>query len=166
MTEPAKGSTRLADGVRLGQEVRAQMHVLSVVDNPAWMQGADTTSAVSADLVCDSAKSVLEEGLQKLTARGINAAGHFAICDPLDQIPFFARDLYVDLIVVRHHRTSRLARWWGGRTDGLLLDRVSCSMLVTYGRKRVQAQQQAELQASAQWRHRLSIRNLCRHQVA
>jgi hypothetical protein len=26
-----------------------------------------------------------------------------------------------------------MTRWWGGRNDGLLLDRVSCSVLVTMG---------------------------------
>jgi nucleotide-binding universal stress UspA family protein len=130
-----EGQHALADGARLAQELRAQVHVLSVVKNAAWIQGADITSAVPPDIVSDSAKSVLEEGLQKLAARGINATGHFAIGDPLDQIPFFAKDLNVDLIVLGHHRTSRLARWWGGGTDGLLLDRVSCSVLVTMGQE-------------------------------
>jgi len=74
-----------------------------------------------------------DEGLKKLAAKGIHATGHFAIGDPLDQIPYFAKELNVDLIVVGHHRAGRLARWWGGRTDGLLLDRVSCSVLVTMG---------------------------------
>jgi nucleotide-binding universal stress UspA family protein len=128
-----EGQHALADGARLAQELRAQVHVLSVVNNSAWMQGTDITSAVPADLVSDSVKSVLDEGLKKLAARGVNAIGHFAIGDPLDQIPFFAKDLNVDLIVVGHHRTTGLARWWGGRTDGLLLDRVSCSVLVTMG---------------------------------
>jgi nucleotide-binding universal stress UspA family protein len=128
-----EGQHALADGARLAHEVRAQVHVLSIVNNSAWVQGADIMSAVPADIVNDSVKGVLAEGLQKLAARGINATGHFAIGDPLDQIPFFAKDLNVDLIVVGHHRTGRLARWRGGRTDGLLLDRVSCSVLVTMG---------------------------------
>ncbi|CAB3727247.1 universal stress protein [Paraburkholderia rhynchosiae] len=128
-----EGQHALTDGAHLAQDLGAQVHVLSVINNPAWAQGADITCAVPADIVSDSVKSVLEEGLRKLAARGIHATGHFAIGDPLDQIPFFARDLNVDLIVVGHHRTSRFARWWGGRTDGLLLDRVSCSVLVTMG---------------------------------
>jgi len=107
--------------------------VLSVIDNSAWVQGADITSAIPVDMINDSVKSVLDEGLKKLAAKGIHATGHFAIGDPLDQIPYFAKELNVDLIVVGHHRAGRLARWWGGRTDGLLLDRVSCSVLVTMG---------------------------------
>jgi nucleotide-binding universal stress UspA family protein len=128
-----EGQHALADGARLAQELAAQVHVLSVVNNSAWMQGADMTSAIPTDMISESIKSVLDEGLRKLAAKGIHATGHFAIGDPLDQIPYFAKELNVDLIVVGHHRAGRLARWWGGRTDGLLLDRVSCSVLVTMG---------------------------------
>jgi len=128
-----EGQHALKDGASLAQELNAEVHVLSVLNNAIWAQGADITSAVPADVVNEAARGLLEEGLKKLAARGIRATGHFALGDPLDQIPFFANDLKVDLIVVGHRRTSRLARWWGGRNDGLLLDRVSCSALVTMG---------------------------------
>ncbi|TCG03173.1 universal stress protein UspA [Paraburkholderia steynii] len=128
-----EGQHALADGARLAQELGAQVHVLSVISDGGWVQGADVMSAVPVDIVSDSVKDVLEEGLQKLAMKGINATGHFAIGDPLDKISFFAKDLKVDLVVVGHRRTSRLARWWGGKADGLLLDRVSCSVLVTMG---------------------------------
>ncbi|OUL73039.1 universal stress protein [Paraburkholderia hospita] len=128
-----EGQHALADGARLAHELGAWVHVLSVISDAAWVQGADVMSAVPVDIISDSVKDVLEEGLQKLAMRGINATGHFAIGDPLDKIPLFARDLNIDLIVVGHRRTSGLARWWGGKADGLLLDRVSCSVLVTMG---------------------------------
>lgn len=128
-----EGQHALKDGACLAEELHAQVHVLSVLNNSAWVQGADVMSAVPVDIVSDSAKDLLQEGLKKLEARGIRAIGHFAIGDPLEQIPLFANDLQVDLIVVGHRHTSRLARWWGGRNDGLLLDRVSCSVLVTMG---------------------------------
>jgi len=128
-----EGQHALADGARLAQQLAAQVHVLSVVNSSAWVQGADMTSAIPVDIINDSVKSVLDEGLKKLAAKGVHATGHFAIGDPLDQIPHFAKELNVDLIVVGHHRAGRLARWWAGRTDGLLLDRVSCSVLVTMG---------------------------------
>lgn len=128
-----EGQHALKDGASLAQELNAEVHVLSVLNNSAWVQGADITSAVPVDLVTESARSLLDEGLKKLAARGVWATGHFAVGSPLDQIPFFANDLKIDLIVVGHRHTSRLARWWGGRDDGLLLDRVSCSVLVTMG---------------------------------
>jgi nucleotide-binding universal stress UspA family protein len=128
-----EGQHALKDGAALAQELKAEVHVLSVLNNSVCMQGADITSAVPIDLITESAKSLLEDGLKKLTARGIWATGHFAIGDPLDQIASFANDLKVDLIVVGHRHTTRLTRWWAGRNDGLLLDRVSCSVLVTMG---------------------------------
>ncbi|SIT45517.1 UspA domain-containing protein [Paraburkholderia ribeironis] len=128
-----EGQHALKDGACLAEELHAQVHVLSVLNHSAWVQGADVMSAVPVDVINDSAKDLLQEGLKKLAARGIQATGHFAVGDPLEQIPFFANDLKVDLIVVGHRRTSRLARWWAGRSDGLLLDRVSCSVLVTMG---------------------------------
>ncbi|BDC44647.1 universal stress protein [Paraburkholderia terrae] len=128
-----EGQHALADGARLAQELGAQLHVLSVISDAAWVQGAEVMSAVPVDIVSDSVKEVLEEGLQKLAMRGINATGHFAVGDPLDKIPFFAKNLNVDLVVVGHRRTSGLARWWAGKIDGLLLDRVTCSVLVTMG---------------------------------
>lgn len=128
-----EGQHALADGARLAQQLCAQVHVLSVINDAAWMQGADVMSAVPVDTVSESAKDILEEGLQKLATRGIDAIGHFAIGDPLDRIPSFAHDLSIDLIVVGHRRTRGLARWWGGKADGLLLDKVACSVLVTMG---------------------------------
>ena len=128
-----EGQRALADGARLAQELSGQVHVLSVINDAAWMQGADVMSAVPVDIVSDSAKEVLEDGLRKLALRGIYATGHLAIGDPLERIPFVAKDLKIDLIVVGHHRARGLARWWGGKTDGMLLDRVSCSVLITMG---------------------------------
>lgn len=128
-----EGQDALADGARLAQQLGAQVHVLSVFNDEAWMQGADVMSTIPVDTVSDSVKEILEEGLQKLAMRGIDAIGHFAIGDPLDRIPYFAHDLRIDLIVVGHRRTRGLARWWGGKADGLLLDKVTCSVLMTMG---------------------------------
>jgi nucleotide-binding universal stress UspA family protein len=128
-----EGQHALKDGASLAQELKAEVHVLCVLNDSAWVQSSDIISAIPVDLVTESARSLLDEGLKKLAARGISARGHFALGDPLEQIPLFANNLKVDLIVVGHRHASRLARWWGGRNDGLLLDRVSCSVLVTMG---------------------------------
>jgi nucleotide-binding universal stress UspA family protein len=128
-----EGQHALSDGASLAEELKAEVHLLSVIDSSSWVQGADIISAVPIDLVTESARSLLDEGRQKLAARGIRASVHFAVGDPLDQIPRFANDLKVDLVVVGHRRKTRLARWWSGKNDGLLLDRVSCSVLVTMG---------------------------------
>ncbi|MCC8392985.1 universal stress protein [Paraburkholderia sp. MMS20-SJTR3] len=128
-----EGQHALKDGAALAQSLGADVHLLSVINNTAWMQGADITAAVPVEFINESARALLDEGLEKLAARGIRATGHIAIGEPLEQIPLFASDLNVDLVVVGHRRSHGLARWWGGRHDGLLLDRVTCSVLVTMG---------------------------------
>lgn len=112
----------MKDGASLARDLKAEVHVLSILNTAAWAQAADITSALPVDIVAESARSLLEEGLNKLSARGIRATGHFALGDPLNQIPFFANDLKADFIVIGHCQTSRLARWWAGRNDGLSLD--------------------------------------------
>ena len=57
-----EGQHALADGARLARELQARVHVLSVVNHSALTQGADVMSAIPANIVSDSVKSVLEEG--------------------------------------------------------------------------------------------------------
>jgi nucleotide-binding universal stress UspA family protein len=125
-----EGQRALGEAAALVEVLRAETHVLSILNNSAWIQNADITSAVPFDVVSNAAKDLLQEGLKKLAARGIQATGHFVVGEPLDQIPLFAKELNVDLIVVGHRHASRLARWWAGKNDGRLLDKVSCSVLV------------------------------------
>lgn len=125
-----EGQRALREAAALVEQLGVETHVLSILNNSAWIQGADVISAVPFDTVNVAAKDILQEGLTKLAARGIRATGHFAVGEPLEQIPRFAKDLDVDLVVVGHRHASRLARWWSGKNDGLLLDRVSCSVLV------------------------------------
>jgi nucleotide-binding universal stress UspA family protein len=84
---------------------------------------------------------VLREGVSKLAQLGVIASGHFAIGNPMSQIPRFAEELRIDLIVVGHHRSGLLARWWTGQDDGRLLDRVSCSVLVAMDLESTHARQ-------------------------
>ena len=68
----------MKDGASLARDLKAEVHVLSILNTAAWAQAADITSALPVDIVAESARSLLEEGLNKLSARGIRATGHFA----------------------------------------------------------------------------------------
>lgn len=125
-----EGRRALRHGASLAEQMNAETHLLAVLNNPAWSQGADISSAVPFDALEQSAREILRDGVEKLAARGVIATPHFAIGDPLDHIPFFARELKVDLIVVGHRRSGPVRRWWSGKNDRLLLDRVSCAVLV------------------------------------
>ncbi|WP_327345109.1 universal stress protein [Caballeronia glebae] len=125
-----EGRCALRLGARLAQQLGAETHLLAVLDDTAWTRGLDAVPAIPFELEEMSAKEVLREGVSKLGQLGVTASGHFAIGNPMSQIPRFAEELKIDLIVVGHHRSGLLARWWTGQDDGRLLDRVSCSVLV------------------------------------
>lgn len=125
-----EGRRALRHGANLAEQLKAETHLLAILNSLAWSQAAEITSAVPFDVLEQSAKEVLHDGIEKLAARGVIATAHFAIGDPLERIPFFANQLKADLVVVGHKRSGVLRRWWSGKNDGLLLDRVSCAVLV------------------------------------
>lgn len=141
-TREGRGALRHA--AVLAQQLKAETHLLAVLNNSAWIQGSDILSDVPFDAANQSAKEILRDGVEKLAARGVSATGHFAIGNPLELIPSFAEKLKIDLIVLGHRRSGLLARWWAGRNDGLLLDRVSCSVLVTIDTEHDKAEAAAE----------------------
>ena len=125
-----EGRRALRHGASLAGQVKAETHLLAVLNSSTWQQGTEIASTVPLDVLEQSAREILRDGIEKLAARGIIATAHFAIGDPLEQIPLFANELKADLIVVGHRRSGRVRRWWSGKNDGLLLDRVSCAVLV------------------------------------
>jgi len=125
-----EGRRALRLGAELAQRLGAETHLLAVLDNAYWIRGYDA-AVMEATLVEEqSAREILREGVEKLEARGISATGHFATGSPIDQIARMADRIRADLIVVGHKRCGLLARWWAGQGHGLLLDKVSCSVLV------------------------------------
>jgi nucleotide-binding universal stress UspA family protein len=125
-----EGRKALHCGADLALGLEADAHLLAVVD----MQ---STVAQSAGMVVDfsgafetTARAILQEGVDCLIKRGLNAKGHFAIGYPVDEIAARASELKVDLVVVGHRCRTRLSRWWMGAGNTALLDRLSCSILV------------------------------------
>ncbi|MGF6532658.1 MULTISPECIES: universal stress protein [Paraburkholderia] len=139
-----EGRRALRHGAALAEQLKAETHLLAVLNSAAWVQAAEIASAVPFDVLEQSAKKILRDGIAKLAARGVIATAHFAIGDPLERIPFFANQLKVDLVVIGHQRTGLLKRWWSGKNDGLLLDRVSCAVLVAMEREDQETDTRAE----------------------
>jgi len=81
------------------------------------------------DIDEDAAKEILRDGIEKLHAWGVTAAGHFAVGSAVDEIPRLANALNVDLIVIGHRPEGFFERWWTGENHASLLDRVSCGVL-------------------------------------
>ncbi|WJF88931.1 universal stress protein [Paraburkholderia bonniea] len=131
-----EGRKALRCGADLVLDLKAQAHLLSVVD----MRSSIAQSAgMLTDVVCNSfeksAREILQEGVDWLSERGVKVQGHFAFGHPVDEIARLANELEVDLVVVGHRCRTGLARWWMGAGNTPLLDRVSCSILVACASK-------------------------------
>jgi nucleotide-binding universal stress UspA family protein len=127
-----EGRKALRCGADLAIDMNAETHVLAVVNMHSSIA---QSGGMLTDIACrkfeDAARDVLQEGVDKLAARGLVAHGHFAFGDPSEEISALARKLGVDLVVIGHRPRTGLARWWAGSGNTALLDRLNCSILVT-----------------------------------
>jgi nucleotide-binding universal stress UspA family protein len=128
-----EGRNALREGAEVALAMAAHTHLLAILRS----SGADLAAVpASADPLHDDhqgALRILSEGVEWLKARNIEAQGQLVFGDPASHIATCARTLGADLIVLGHHHRSRLARWWGGAEDALLLERAPCSILVAIG---------------------------------
>jgi nucleotide-binding universal stress UspA family protein len=128
-----EGRRALREGADLARHYASQVHLLAVLEREPGQWGADVGFAMALDLAEQTANDVLREGVECLSGSGLVATGHFAVGNPVDVIARFVAELSPDLVVLGHHRRGAFARWWDGRDDRLLLDRVSCNVLVVPG---------------------------------
>jgi len=126
-----EGRKALRQGAELALELKAETHVLAVVNmRSSIAQSAGLLTDVACSQFEQAARDILQEGVDKLKERGINAHGHFAFGNPIDEIARCAEQVKADLVIVGHRARGALARWWMGSENTLLLDRVRCSILV------------------------------------
>lgn len=126
-----EGRAALKQGAELAAVFHAEVHLLAVIR-------ANAASVIGESLAPDTpfydqhhhVEAILNEGVERLRARGITAHGHVAIGEPVDEIAATARKLGVNLIVLGHRTRSAFARWWSGSVGVSLLDTATCSILV------------------------------------
>jgi nucleotide-binding universal stress UspA family protein len=69
-----------------------------------------------------------------LTARGFQVTTHLVDGEPADVLSRLVTELAIDLLVIGHRRAATFAaRWWRGRVDALLMERVNCAILIAGG---------------------------------
>jgi nucleotide-binding universal stress UspA family protein len=129
----AVGRRALRRGAELAILVGAEVSVLSIVPEGA----VDATVAASAAgcvcLVDDAGgyRKLLDESIDWLKARGVNAAGYLANGNTIEQIAAFARRLSIDLIVLGHYPQPAGGFWWGGAANrASLAERTNCCVFV------------------------------------
>lgn len=127
------GRNALKEGAEIAVSMNAHTHLLAILRS----RGADLAPELGGtghpDGEQQAALRILQEGVEWLKAHNLEAQGQLVFGDPVSHIATCARALGVDLIVVGHHHSSRLARWWRGAEDATLLEHAPCSILVAIG---------------------------------
>jgi nucleotide-binding universal stress UspA family protein len=126
-----EGRRALIQGAELAQKLGAETHLLAIAPTLVGSTMVDMPSAVALDQEEAAIRDVLQEGVERLRARGLVATGHLAFGQPIEQIPAAARDLGIDLIIIGHRPCGVVERWWAGPGNGQLLDYIDCSILVS-----------------------------------
>lgn len=127
-----EGRKALLQGAELAQTMGARVHLLAVVDLAALI---GQSAGYAGETVCasyeDAMREVLDEGVACLQKRGLIAQGHLDMGVPVDTIAACAQRLNADLVVVGHRCRQGFARWWSRSSSASLLDKLTCSLLVT-----------------------------------
>ncbi len=121
----------LRQGAELAQMCGADVFLLAVIRSNAQLPmagGVNPSGVVEAEQ--DEARRVLEEGIERLRARGIHAEGGLGYGDPVDEITAAARRFGAELVVVGHRRRGNFERWWRRSIGKSLLNDLPCSLLI------------------------------------
>ncbi|MEX2614485.1 MAG: universal stress protein [Alphaproteobacteria bacterium] len=122
----------LRQGAELAQFCGADVHLLAIITSSTAIPIAGDVNP--ADLVTEEQREIhafLQDGVERLRKRGINAEGRLGFRDPVDEIAATAREINADLIVVGHRRLMTIERWWRKSTSKNLLAVAPCSVLVS-----------------------------------
>jgi len=125
-----EGRNALKEGAEVAIAMQADTHLLAILRTTGGMAVPDGYNECYIKAEDDAAQQILGVGVRWLNERGLEAHGHIAYGDPINEIPLKARELGIDLIVVGHRNRSTLARWWSDAEDATLLELSPCSILV------------------------------------
>jgi nucleotide-binding universal stress UspA family protein len=121
----------LREGAELARYCEARVHLLSIIPMPIGVAAGEAFNAgivIENEIACY--RAILDEGLAKIRAKGLQADGQIVSGDPIEQIVRHARELDADLVVLGHVARHGLARWWHSSVGASLLDELDCSVLV------------------------------------
>jgi nucleotide-binding universal stress UspA family protein len=125
-----EGRRALRQGADVVVCMKSDAHLLAICQSlvTSSIPEAVTPALVSAEDT--RAQSLLDEGVQWLRARGVNAEGTLEYGSAVDCIAATAKNVGADLIVLGHKNRGPLAKWWSASDEESLLERVTCSILV------------------------------------
>ena len=128
------GTAEGRKALRLGADVvlcmRSEAYLLAICRDYVASSIPEAITPQLASSEDRRANTLLDEGVQWLRERGIEATGSLEYGSPVECIAATADRIGADLIVVGHRHRSRLARWWSASDEESLLENVHCSILV------------------------------------
>ena len=127
------GQRALLDCQEIGQWSQAQLHLVAVMPPPvaliageAWAYSPGSDSEEKARF-----QAVLDQGVSRLSAAGLDVPGEVVVGISIDEIVRVAQRVRANLIVVGHkHLESWAERWWRGSVSKSLIEVAPCSVLV------------------------------------
>lgn len=125
-----EGRRALRQGAEVAMAMKSHAHLLAICRN---MVATSVPEGITpALLTCeeDTARTLLNEGVQWLRDHGVSSEGSLMFGDPLIHIPQVAERIHADLVVVGYRYRSRFARWWSESEEISLLHKLHCSILV------------------------------------
>src|SRR5262245_17185169 len=125
-----EGRRALRQGAEVAIAMKSQAYLLAICRN---MMQIAVPEGVTPELVnCeqDTARTLLNEGVQWLRERDVTTEGLLVYGDPLVHIPQVADKIGADLVVVGYRYRTRMQRWWSESEEATLLHKLHCSILV------------------------------------
>jgi len=125
-----EGRRALRQGAEVAMAMKSHAYLLAICRN---LIATSVPEGVTPELVSceqDTARGLLDEGVQWLRDHGVETDGSLVYGDPLVHIPRIAEHIGADLVVVGYRYRSKLARWWSESEEVSLLHKLPCSILV------------------------------------
>jgi len=109
-----------------------EVHVACVIHDPsAFVLPGEFVPEPLLETERDDVRKDLDGAAAALRERGFTVTTHLLDGEPVDVLAKLIDALGVDLLVIGHRRTRKFAaRWWRGRVDALLMERVRCAILI------------------------------------
>jgi nucleotide-binding universal stress UspA family protein len=127
------GQKALLDCRELAQWSQSELHLVAVMPSAMSFVGLEggVYDVELEEREKRKYRSVLDDGLHRLSECGFSARGEVVTGEAVDEITKYAKKIEANLIVVGHkHLDSWAARWWRGSISGALIEHAPCSVLV------------------------------------
>ena len=109
-----------------------EVHIACVIHDPsAFVLPGEFVPEPLLESERDDVNRDLDSAAATLRQRGFSVSTHLLDGEPVDVLAKLIDSLGVDLLIIGHRRNKKFAtRWWRGRIDALLIERVRCAILI------------------------------------